>query len=56
VPWVWLAGAAAWLLTQVLPVGLKLLNDTRLRHYRAALQVRRDALSAEWGLDRASSE
>ncbi|HYZ23498.1 MAG TPA: hypothetical protein VE690_15220 [Rhodopila sp.] len=49
--WVWLVGGAAWLLTQVLPIGLKLLNDMRLRHYRSALQARREALNAEWGLE-----
>ena len=54
--WVWLAGIAAWLLTQVLPIRLKVLNDARLRHYRTTLQTQREALHAEWGLGNAISE
>jgi hypothetical protein len=48
---VWLAAAAAWLLTQILPLGLKLLGDYRLRHRGAALLARREALAEEWGLE-----
>ena len=47
---VWLAAAAAWVLTQALPLGLKLLDDYRIRHRRAVLAARRDALVEEWGL------
>ncbi len=48
---VWLAAAAAWLLTQLLPLGLKLLDDYRMRHRSAALIERRKALVDEWGLE-----
>jgi hypothetical protein len=48
---VWLAAAGAWVLTQVLPMGLKLLNDYRLRHRSAALVERRKTLVEEWGLE-----
>ncbi|HEY4042791.1 MAG TPA: hypothetical protein VGM32_13225 [Rhodopila sp.] len=52
---VWLAAAVAWVLTQVLPLGLKLLADYRLRHRSAALVARRQALVEEWGLEEQSS-
>ena len=48
---VWLAAATAWVLTQVLPMGLKLLDDYRLRHRGAALLARREAIMEEWGLE-----
>jgi hypothetical protein len=48
---VWLAGCLAWLISQLLPIGLKLLNDMRLQHYRTALEARRLALRTEWGFD-----
>jgi hypothetical protein len=48
---VWLAAAGAWLLTQILPMGLKLLDDYRMRHRSAALVERRKALVEEWGLE-----
>jgi hypothetical protein len=48
---VWLAGAAAWLITQLLPLGLKLLDDQRMSLYRARLAMRRSALVEEWGLE-----
>jgi hypothetical protein len=48
---VWIMAALAWLLTQILPVGLKLLSDYRVRARRAMLEARRDKLIAEWGLD-----
>jgi hypothetical protein len=48
---VWLAGATSWLLTQILPLGLKLLDDYRLRHRSAALLAQRQALVEEWGLE-----
>jgi hypothetical protein len=47
----WLCAAAAWLLTEILPIALKLLEDYRLRGHRAALQRRRQELAAEWGLE-----
>lgn len=47
---VWLAGAVAWLLTQILPMGLKLLDDYRVRNRRVMLVTRRDTLRAEWDL------
>jgi hypothetical protein len=48
---VWLMAAVAWMLTQALPIGLKLLSDYRVRARRAALQARRDRLIEDWGLD-----
>jgi len=48
---VWTMAAGAWVLTQILPIGLKLLSDYRVRARRAALEARRDTLVAEWGLD-----
>jgi hypothetical protein len=48
---VWTMAALAWLLTQILPVGLKLLSDYRVRTRRSMLEARRDKLAAEWGLD-----
>lgn len=48
---VWLAAAAAWVAVQTLPLGLKVLDDYRLRYRRSVLMARRDALAAEWGLD-----
>ena len=48
---VWLAAAAAWVLTEVLPMGLKLLDDYRLRRRAAFLLARRQALVEEWGLE-----
>jgi hypothetical protein len=47
---VWLAAAAAWVLAQILPLGLKVLGDYRMRHHRTVLAARREALVAEWGL------
>jgi hypothetical protein len=48
---VWLAGGAGWVTTQILPLGLKVLDDYRLRYRCADLQARRQAVAAEWGLD-----
>ncbi|HEY4172131.1 MAG TPA: hypothetical protein VGM42_03825 [Rhodopila sp.] len=48
---VWLAAAAAWVAVQILPLGLKVLDDYRLRYRRSVLMERREALAAEWGLD-----
>jgi hypothetical protein len=48
---VWLAAGAAWLVTQLLPIGLKLLDDYRIGFYRARLISRRIALVEEWGLE-----
>jgi hypothetical protein len=48
---VWLAAAAAWIVVQILPLGLKVLDDYRLRFRRSVLSARREALAAEWGLD-----
>ena len=49
--WVWLAAAAGWSMTEVIPLGLKLLDDHRLRSRRTVLSERREALAEEWGLD-----
>jgi hypothetical protein len=43
--------ASAWVLTQVLPIGLKLLSDYRAGVRRAELRERRETLVADWGLD-----
>ena len=48
---VWLAGAGALVVAQILPLGLKLLDDHRMHHRRAVLADRRAALAAEWGLE-----
>ena len=48
---VWLAAAGAWVAMQILPLGLKILDDYRLRHRRSLLVARREAITAEWGLD-----
>jgi hypothetical protein len=48
---VWLAAAAAWAVAEILPLGLKLLDDYRMRHRRGVLAARREALVTEWGLD-----
>jgi hypothetical protein len=48
---VWLAAAAAWMMVQLLPLGLKVLDDYRLRYRRTVLAARREALAAEWGLE-----
>jgi hypothetical protein len=48
---VWLAAGVAWILTQILPMGLKLLEDHRVRRRGADLLARRQALVEEWGLE-----
>jgi hypothetical protein len=48
---VWLAAGAAWVLGQILPLGLKVLDDYRLRNRRATLRVRRESLVSEWGFE-----
>lgn len=48
---VWLAAGAAWTMSQLLPLGLKMLDDYRLRYRSAALVARRQALVEEWGLE-----
>jgi hypothetical protein len=53
---VWLAAAAAWVMTQVLPLGLKLFDDYRLRYRRSLLAARREALTDEWGLNDESGQ
>jgi len=53
---VWLAAAAAWALTELVPVGLRVWQDARLRTRRTDLQARRVALVSEWGLDEAPAE
>jgi hypothetical protein len=47
----WTMAALAWILTQTLPLGLKLLSDHRVRARCNALEARRDSLVADWGLD-----
>jgi hypothetical protein len=37
--------------SQTLPLGLKVLDDHRLRIRRSILTARREALTAEWGLE-----
>jgi hypothetical protein len=53
---VWLAGTSAWLLTQLLPTGLEVLNNIRLRRYRATLEARRVALNNEWRIGQPAPE
>ena len=48
---VWLAALAAWLVAQILPITLKMLDDHRLKQQRATLVARRTALATEWGLE-----
>ena len=48
---VWLAAATAWVVTQILPLVLKVLDDYRLRYRRSVLVAKRAAIAAEWGLD-----
>jgi hypothetical protein len=48
---VWTMAALAWVVTQLLPIGLKLLADYRAGVRQAALRERRDTLVADWGLD-----
>lgn len=48
---VWLAAATAWAVTRILPLGLKVLDDYRLRYRRSSLAAQREALAAEWGLE-----
>jgi hypothetical protein len=48
---VWLAAGAAWIMTQTLPLGIKLVDDYRVRYLRAVLVARREALAEEWGLE-----
>jgi hypothetical protein len=51
----WVAAACAWALTEVAPIGLRLLEDVRLRARRVDLQKQRADLVAEWGLEPAGS-
>jgi hypothetical protein len=46
----WLAAALAFIATQILPIGLKLLDDKRLQARETELTARRQALSTEWGM------
>jgi hypothetical protein len=48
---VWLAAAAAWVMVETLPMGLRVLEDYRLRYRRSVLVARRNALMEEWGLE-----
>jgi hypothetical protein len=48
---VWTMAAVAWMLTQILPIGLKLVSDYRVGQRRAELRQRRATLIADWGLD-----
>jgi hypothetical protein len=47
---VWLAAAGAWALSEMVPIGLHMLDDVRLRARRAELLRQRTTLVAEWGL------
>jgi hypothetical protein len=47
----WLTAAFAWLLTQIVPLGLKMLDDHRVAQRRQTLAERRQTLVEEWGLD-----
>jgi hypothetical protein len=47
----WLAAGGAWVMAQVLPLGLKVLDDYRLAYRRSVLATRREALADEWGLE-----
>ena len=47
---VWIAALGAWVLSQALPLGLKLHNDRRARLRRESLEAKRQALVEEWGL------
>jgi hypothetical protein len=47
----WLAAGGGWLMVQAVPLGLKVLDDYRLRYRRSVLIDRRAALAAEWGLE-----
>jgi hypothetical protein len=47
----WLAAGGAWVMAQVLPLGLKVLDDYRLAYRRSVLATRRQALADEWGLE-----
>lgn len=53
---VWLAAAGAWVLAQLLPLGLKIMDDYRLQRRRVVLVAKREALVAEWGLDEDPAE
>jgi hypothetical protein len=53
---VWLAAAAAWVLAQILPIALKVLDDYRLSYRRASLSARRETLVDEWGLEDESEQ
>lgn len=48
---VWLAGALAFVIAQILPLVLKALDDRRMQQRRLILTARREALVAEWGLE-----
>jgi hypothetical protein len=48
---VWLAAAAAWVVTKILPLVLKVVDDYRLRYRRSVLVAKRQTLAAEWGLE-----
>jgi hypothetical protein len=51
---VWLAAAGAWTLSEMVPIGLHMLDDMRLRDRRADLLKQRADLTAEWGISEAS--
>ncbi len=48
---VWLAAAVAWVVTQILPLGLKVRDDYRTLRRRLTLTAKRETLVAEWGLE-----
>ena len=53
---VWLAGAIAFVIAQILPLVLKVLDDRRMEQRRSRLIARRDALVTEWGLEEESEK
>jgi len=51
---VWLAAAGGWVLTQTLPLVLKLVDEARMKRHRDRLTTERERLVAEWELEKTS--
>ena len=47
----WAACAAGWLLTQILPIGIRVALEATSLARAARLQAQRERLAAEWGLE-----